>query len=145
MIDFDQPASLRYNHLYDHFKEGLLPLVEEFWYNYHSAETRQWHMDHIDELKESQPDAYEANFALASILGLPVAQTMAVSMLPDHATFCTSIVARNRLGEISHVRNLDFQYAKLMQALIYEAILVKDGSERARAPLIAGFYGVFTG
>ena len=83
--------------------------------------------------------------ALASILGLPVAQTMGVSMVADHATFCTSIVARNRLGEISHVRNLDFYFTELAEDLIYEAILVKDGSERARAPLVAGFYGVLTG
>jgi hypothetical protein len=32
-----------------------------------------------------------------------------------------------------------------MKQLVYEAILVKDGEEKARAPLIAGFYGAYTG
>jgi len=32
-----------------------------------------------------------------------------------------------------------------MQRLIYEAVLTKDGEERAISPCIAGYYGSYTG
>lgn len=89
--------------------------------------------------------------ALAEALGLEVAQTFGVSSIADLATFCTSIVARvptvgsERDQQIVHVRNLDFYGTETMKQLLYEAILVFDGEEKARAPDFAGFYGFFTG
>ena len=65
--------------------------------------------------------------------------------MADIATFCTSIIARKPDGEILHVRNLDFGYADVLKRLVYEAIYVKDGTEQAKVPLIAGFYGAYTG
>lgn len=32
-----------------------------------------------------------------------------------------------------------------MKQLVYEAVYIKDGEERARAPSIAGYYGCYTG
>ena len=99
---------------------------------------------HLEDFKEIHPDLYFANEALAQILGLPVQQTLAVSHITEFSTFCTSILARDSKGKIIHLRNLDFAFTDTMKKLIFEAILVKDGKQVARAPLIAGFYGVFT-
>lgn len=70
---------------------------------------------------------------------------MTVNAITEYSTYCTSIVARNADNQVSHVRNLDFGATSLMKQLIYEAILVKDGQERATAPCIGGYYGAFTG
>ena len=99
--------------------------------------------------------------ALADTLGLEVAQTFGVSSIADLATFCTSIVAKVPLNNannssstmlsdrsnhgIIHVRNLDFYSTQVMKTLLYEAIMVKDGVEKARSPDFAGYYGFFTG
>jgi hypothetical protein len=82
---------------------------------------------------------------LAEVLGLPVLQTVTVNSISEYSTYCTSIVARDASGLISHVRNLDFDYTNVMKELVYEAVLFKDGEERARAPSIAGYYGFYTG
>lgn len=82
---------------------------------------------------------------LAEILDLPILQTITVNSISEYSTYCTSIVARDINGLISHVRNLDFSYTSVMKELVYEAVLVKDGEERARSPIIAGYYGVYTG
>jgi hypothetical protein len=44
-----------------------------------------------------------------------------------------------------HVRNLDFGFTTVMKRLVYEAVLTKDGLEKARSPCIAGYYGSYTG
>jgi len=47
--------------------------------------------------------------------------------------------------DIVHVRNLDFDFPKDMQKLIYNQRFVRGGSDTiAIAPSIAGFYGVYT-
>lgn len=66
-------------------------------------------------------------------------------MISEFGTYCTSIVARNHLNQIAHVRNLDFDFTAVMKKLVYVAVLVKDGEERARSPCIAGYYGSYTG
>ena len=65
--------------------------------------------------------------------------------MADIATFCTSIIARLPNGEIIHARNLDFGYTHVMKRLVYEAIYIKDGYIQATVPVIAGFYGAYTG
>jgi len=102
-------------------------------------------MDNELKLKDSQPDVYEASETLAKLLGIEVGQALAVNSITEISTYCTSIVARSESGEITHVRNLDFQPTDLMAKVIYEQILIKDGKEIGRAPGMAPFYGVFTG
>lgn len=82
---------------------------------------------------------------LAEIIGIPVVQTVTVNMITEFSTYCTSIVARNERNEIMHVRNLDFGFTTVMKRLVYEAVLTKDGLEKARSPCIAGYYGSYTG
>ena len=82
---------------------------------------------------------------LAEVLGLTVEQTVSVNSISEYSTFCTSIVARDPNGLISHVRNLDFDYTTVMKQLVYQAVLRKDGEDRAFAPSIAGYYGAYTG
>lgn len=120
--------------------------MSDYWWNtFYSQETRDWFSANIDQLKVAQPDAYEANFALAQFLGLDVAQTFGVSAVADLTTYCTSILARTDQGEIIHARNLDFYFTDVMKKLVYEAVLSKDGQVKAKSPLIAGFYGSYTG
>jgi penicillin V acylase-like amidase (Ntn superfamily) len=82
---------------------------------------------------------------LAEVLEIDVLQTVTVNAITEFSTYCTSIVARNADNQIAHVRNLDFQATSLMKQLVFEAVLVKDGEERARSPCIGGYYGSFTG
>ena len=42
------------------------------------------------------------------------------------------------------MRNLDFKYTDVMKQLVYEAEIVSNGQVVAHAPVIAGFYGLFT-
>ena len=56
---------------------------------------------------------------LAEVLGLTVEQTVSVNSISEYSTFCTSIVARDPNGLISHVRNLDFDYTTVMKQLVY--------------------------
>ena len=71
VIDFDKPASERYNEVNAHFREELLDM-EDYWYNWYSEDYRQFFEDNLEGLKEAQPDMYEANEALAEYLGLDV-------------------------------------------------------------------------
>ncbi len=64
--------------------------------------------------------------SLATVLNIDVLQTVTVNAITEYSTYCTSIVARNEDGEISHVRNLDFAATDIMKQLVYEAVLVKD-------------------
>ena len=145
IIDFDVPAKERYIELYTHFKPHLAEM-EDFWWNQlYDEDLRQWFRDNIDELKVVQPDAYGHAEVLAELLDLDVAQTFGVSAITEVSTFCTSIIARNLNDEITHVRNLDFWHTDVMKELIYEAQLYADGEFKATAPLVAGFYGAFTG
>ena len=82
---------------------------------------------------------------LAEVLGLTVVQTVTVNSISEYSTFCTSIVARDENGLISHVRNLDFDYTDVMKSLVYIAVLRKGGEDRAVSPGIAGYYGSYTG
>jgi len=79
------------------------------------------------------------------VLGLDVMQTLTVNSITEYSTYCTSIVARNQNNEVAHVRNLDFGATEMMAKLMYTAVLVKDGLVRAESPLIAGYYGAYTG
>jgi len=88
---------------------------------------------------------FEANLALAEFLGLDVAQTLAVNAVADIGTFCTSLIVRSPSGQITHVRNLDFAFEHVMKKLVYKAVFVQNGQIKATAPLIAGFYGAYTG
>ena len=83
--------------------------------------------------------------SLANILGIETTQTVLVNLITEFSTFCTSIVSRTTQGKIVHTRNLDFNNTDAMKQLAIEAILVKDGKEVARMPLIAGFMGAYTG
>ena len=48
MIDYDKPASERYNEVYDYFKTELLD-VEDFWWNtLYSNSMKQWFKDNIE-------------------------------------------------------------------------------------------------
>lgn len=145
MIDYDKPASERYKEVFEHFKEPLLDMEDYWWNTFYSEELRQWYRDHMDDYKVSQPDAYGMSEALADFLGLEVAQTFGVSAVTAVSTYCTSIVARDLDGSIVHVRNLDFSYTEVMKQLVFDAITVKDGHAKVKAPSIAGFYGIYTG
>jgi hypothetical protein len=52
---------------------------------------------------------------LAEVLDLPVLQTVTVNSISEYSTYCTSIVARDSNGLISHVRNLDFDFTAVMK------------------------------
>jgi hypothetical protein len=59
---------------------------------------------------------------------------------------CTGIVAMDDAdGTVYHARNLDFSFAKYLQALTYTGIFIKNGSEIFRAQTIAGYSAILTG
>jgi len=59
---------------------------------------------------------------------------------------CTGIVAvDNENGTVTHARNLDFDFAKYLQPLIYVGIFTSAGKEVFRAQMIAGYSAVLTG
>ena len=141
----DEPADIRYNHIFEHFKEPLLQM-EHFWYSQIPAASRSIIETNLDIYATAQPENYAAMQSLADMLGLPASQTVLVNMIVERATFCTSIVARNHeTNEIVHVRNLDFGNTENMTQLVYEGVFIKNGVEKARCPLIAGFLGAYTG
>ena len=47
-------------------------------------------------------------------------------------------------SEVTHVRNLDFDFPSEMQELVYNQRFIKGGEVIAIAPSIAGFYGIYT-
>ena len=53
---------------------------------------------------------YDSNFS--------VEEALLVNAIVDFSAFCTSIVAVNG-NEVTHVRNLDFDFPKDMQQLMY--------------------------
>lgn len=119
--------------------------MENYWYSQIPAASRAIIEDNMDLYAAAQPDNFATMQSLATILGLPIKQTVMVNLITEMHTFCTSIVARNERSEIAHARNLDFADTKNMQKLVIEASLVKDGVERARGPQILGFLGMYTG
>jgi len=59
---------------------------------------------------------------------------------------CTGIIAwDNSTGTVNHARNLDFSFAKYLQAMAYTGIFKKNGSEVFRAQTIAGYTAILTG
>ena len=143
-VDFDQPASTRYNEIFNDFREPLLEM-EQYWYSVIPDYAQNIIKDNMDLYMLAQPENYATLDSLAKILDLPVYQTVLVNMIVELSTFCTSIVARNDQGEIVHVRNLDFGDTANMKQLVVEVAFVKDGVEKARGPIIAGFLGAYTG
>ena len=94
--------------------------MENTIYNSMDVDYQQFFKDNELKLKESQPEVYEACETLANLLGLDIAQTLAVNSITEISTYCTSIVARTDSGEITHVRNLDFHPTSLMKQVIFE-------------------------
>merc|ERR1719213_770385 len=59
---------------------------------------------------------------------------------------CTGIIATDKEdGTVYHGRNLDFSFAKYLQAMAYTGIFTKNGTEVFRAQTIAGYASILTG
>jgi hypothetical protein len=59
---------------------------------------------------------------------------------------CTGIIATDKEdGSVYHGRNLDFSFAKYLQAMTYTGIFTKGGAEVFRAQTIAGYASILTG
>jgi len=58
----------------------------------------------------AEMNKYDANFT--------VEEALLVNAIVDFSAFCTSIVAVNG-NDVTHVRNLDFDFPKAMQTLMY--------------------------
>merc|ERR1719428_1318197 len=59
---------------------------------------------------------------------------------------CTGIIATDKQdGTVYHGRNLDFSFAKYLQAMAYTGIFTKNGTEVFRAQTIAGYASILTG
>jgi hypothetical protein len=59
---------------------------------------------------------------------------------------CTGIIATNKDdGTVYHGRNLDFSFAKYLQAMAYTGVFTKNGTEVFRAQTIAGYASILTG
>jgi hypothetical protein len=120
--------------------------MENHFYSVIPKELRDFYNEtNLELFRKAQPDVYEANVRLAEVLDLPIQQTVTVNSITEFSTYCTSILARSKSGQITHVRNLDFGYTEVMKKLIYTANLTKDGEVRGQSPCIAGFYGSYTG
>ena len=50
-----------------------------------------------------------------------------INYVYEFLTFCTSVIVRLPDGTIVHGRNLDFNFAKDMQSITYEAHYIKNG------------------
>ena len=73
IIDFDQPASIRYDELFNHFKDTILQMESYFYYAI-PPQIRGFYGegDNLEKFRQAQPDVYEAMERLAEVLGLPV-------------------------------------------------------------------------
>jgi hypothetical protein len=59
---------------------------------------------------------------------------------------CTGIIATDKDdGTVYHGRNLDFSFAKYLQAMAYTGVFTKNGTEVFRAQTIAGYASILTG
>ena len=116
VIEYDLPASVRFNEVWHHFKDPLLDM-ENYFYSNMSAEIKAIFSDqeNLSKLVVTQPDVYFAMDSLASMLGLPLSQVLAVNAITDMSTYCTSIIAQNLDGNVTHVRNLDFGHTEVMR------------------------------
>jgi len=66
-------------------------------------------------------------------------------LLPPHVG-CTGIIATDdEDGTVYHGRNLDFSFAKYLQAMAYTGIFNRNGEEVFRAQTIAGYSSILTG
>mmetsp|Transcript_14283 Transcript_14283/g.24307 ORF Transcript_14283/g.24307 Transcript_14283/m.24307 type:complete len:184 (-) Transcript_14283:493-1044(-) len=109
---------------------------------------QQFFIEYEQELKAVQPDVWYFADSLAKELqrvqrNFTTANALLVNSIVDFSSYCTSIVAMNETTVV-HVRNLDFDFPKNMQKLIYNQKFVRGGEVIASAPSIAGFYGVYT-
>ena len=60
--------------------------------------------------------------------------------------WCTGIIARNEAdGTVYHARNLDFSFAKYLQAMTYNAVFVRGGKELFTAQMVAAYQQILTG
>ena len=68
-LDFDQPAKVRYNDVWHHFKDDIIEM-ENYFYNVIPEEERLFFFFNESEFEEAQPDVYDAMVSLAEIAGL---------------------------------------------------------------------------
>jgi hypothetical protein len=130
VVDFDEDASTRYNHIFEDLKEPLLDM-ENYWYSTMDEDARNIIIDNLDEYARAQPEIFAAMDSLARIIGVETHQTVLVNMITEFSTYCTSLVTRTSTNEVVHVRNLDFQYTDVMKNLVIDMIFVKNGQRVA--------------
>ena len=108
-IDFDIPASTRYNEVFTHYKDQLKDMQLRF---FHSVppQFRNFFKDNLSLFRKVNDHVYDAMESLANITGLEHYETMLVNSIVDFSSFCTSIVARKADKTIIHARNLDFDF-----------------------------------
>jgi len=81
---------------------------------------------------------------VANGCGLSKGEVLMLNLAYELSDFCTSIVAKNEKGLISHARNQDFDTS--LRNVTIQVIGVRgDGSEVYRSTTFAGFVGIPTG
>lgn len=126
IIDFDLPSSIRYNHVFEHYKEQLKETQMLF---VHSVmpQYRELFKTNQEVLRKVNPHAFDAMESLARIVGIETYEALLVNSIVDFSSFCTSIVARDKDNMIIHARNLDFDFPSKMSKLVYNAVYKKNG------------------
>lgn len=143
-LDFDEPASTRYNQLFLHFNSSILEMETMFLHSV-APKYREVFRQRQEWFQRTNPEAFDAMRSLASIIGMQTHETLLVNSIVDFSSWCTSIVARMENGTVIHARNLDFDFPSLMTKLVYRALIKKGGRIVAEAPAIAGYVGFYTG
>lgn len=103
----------------------------------------------LEQLGNVLDDYIEAPYAaemrgIATAVGVPVADILAMNLYYELTTACTSIVAAAPDGTVYHGRNLDYGVPGLA-AVTVQAAFVRNSTVVYRAATYVGYVGVLTG
>lgn len=143
VINFDEPAATRYNEVFHYFRDDIIAMENSIMYSI-APVYRTTFMNNTDKIAQSNPEAFEAMQALATITGLPVWQTLMVNSLVDFYSYCVSIVGVMADGGVIHGRNHDVDNPALFQPILHRIFIKSGGTVIGEAASHAGFIGFYT-
>ncbi|XP_006823041.1 N-acylethanolamine-hydrolyzing acid amidase-like [Saccoglossus kowalevskii] len=146
-FDLDTPPEKRWDHivkdwddkllqhflnetLQDYLPEAVIPILETI-------------ANAADRLI---PSPYRQEMeGFAKTTGLKLADVIALNLVYEFMTFCTSIVAQNSNGQIWHGRNMDYGFVDALRNMTIIADVTRNGKVIYTGTTFVGFCGMLTG
>jgi len=144
-INLDAAPETRWNEVVDDFAEFLPELIPAL---------KQYIPVEVIPLLDIVGDAVDTYLPepyAAEILGIgqrsktPVGEIAILNILYDLLAGCTSIVAEDETGHVYHVRNLDYDFTKILQNITLVANFQRGGKTVYTGTTYAGYTGLLTG